>query len=114
MTTVLNCEPVETVYRVFDGQDKAGEMGEFLATGTAHYHGDVAVLYGVHGKLTAKDIFAVYRDCVEHGKRWLIAHRKDGRTIPGGQLIPDYLPFGGWWYVDLHDDRIKSYMEKKA
>lgn len=108
MTTVLNSEPVETVFRIYDGQDMSGEMGEFMATGTAHYHGDVAVLYGWHGKLTAKDIFEVYQHCANHGKRWLIAHRKDGRTLPGGKLIPDHLPFGGWWYVDLTEERIQK------
>lgn len=96
----VNVEPVESILRVFSGRDGADNMDAFDATGTVHYHGDVAVLYGVHGRLRARDIFDSYRVCRDHGARWLLAHRKEGHTIPLGQLMGEG-PFEGWWYVDL-------------
>ena len=95
----IEVEPVESILRVFD-HGSADNLGPYQATGTVHYHGDVAVAYGFHGKLKAKDIFSIYKLCREAGAKWLLAHRKDGHTIPMGQLMPDG-PFEGWWYVDL-------------
>lgn len=97
----LSAEPVETILRVFRGADGADNLDPFAATGTVHYCGDVAVLYGVHGQLKARDIFDAYRHCKDRGARWLLAHRKEGHTIPLGQLMPDGQPFAGWWFVDL-------------
>ena len=99
----LNVEPVESILRVFHGADGADSMERFDATGTVHYCGDVAVLYGFHGNLKAKDIFEIYRHLHHAGANWLMAHRKEGHTIPLGQLMPDGWPFSGWWCVDLKE-----------
>lgn len=99
----LSVEIVESVLRVFHGGGDANHMDAFDATGTVHYHGDVAVLYGVHGKLKLRDIIDSYKACRDGGARWLLAHRKDGHTIPMGNIMPDGHPFAGWWYVDLNE-----------
>lgn len=99
---MLNVEPVESILRVFHGGGDVSAMDAFDATGTIHFCGDVAVAYGFHGRLLAKDIFEIYRYCRDIGAKWLLAHRKEGHTIPMGRLMPDG-PFCGWWYVDLSE-----------
>lgn len=98
----IHVEPVESILRAFD-HGKADNMDPFVATGTVHYHGTNAVLYGVHGKLSARDIFGAYKAVKDAGSDYLLAHRADGHTIPMGKLVPKGLPFEGWWYVDLRE-----------
>lgn len=95
----IEVEPVESILRVFS-VGSSENLDPFAATGTVHYHGDVAVMYGVHGRLKMRDIMDAYRACKAGGARWLLAHRRDGHTIPMGNLMPDG-PFSGWWFVDL-------------
>lgn len=98
----IDIEPVESILRIYDHGNEAKNLDPFSATGTVHYHGNVAVMYGVHGKLKMRDIIEAYKACKDAGARWLLAHRKDGHTIPMGRLMPDG-PFEGWWYVDLNE-----------
>ena len=95
----VEVEIVESVLRVFD-HGNSDSLDPFKATGTVHYHGDVAIASAFHGNLSAKDVLSIYRLCHDAGARWLLAHRKDGHTIPMGKLMPEG-PFCGWWCVDL-------------
>lgn len=98
----VNVEPVESILRIFHSKDEASSMAPYDATGTIHYHGDVAVAYGFHGKIRFKDIKDIAAACKAAGAKWFLAHRKEGHTIPYGRLMPEG-PFAGWWYVDLDE-----------
>ena len=98
----IQLEPVESIIRVVRYGDQ-DHMDPFSATGTVHYHDKNAVTYGFHGKLTAKDIFEIYKAVRDAESDYLLAHRAEGHTIPMGKLVPKGLPFEGWWYVDLRE-----------
>lgn len=101
----VEVEPVESIIRVFRGRDSSEKLDQFVATCTVHYHGNVAVLYGAHGNVTIRDLRDTYQLCRANGAKWLLAHRRDGHTIPCANLMPDG-PFEGWWFVNLETSRL--------
>lgn len=104
----VELESVEDIARVFNDGRCASHHDKYSAVGSAHYHDDNAVTYAFHGNLSVQAIFDIYRQIRDKGKRWLLAQRADGHTIPLGQLMPSGRPFEGWWYVDLSDPRINE------
>lgn len=99
----IQVERTEDVLRAFSGGKSSKTMDTFDAIGTVHYYSETAILDRVKGNLCIRDVIDAYKACKEGGARWLLAHRKDGHTLPMGQLMPNDGPFSGWWYVDLNE-----------
>jgi hypothetical protein len=104
----VELESVEDIARVYKHGGTAKNHDRYDGVGSAHYHDENAVTYAFHGGLGIHDILSIYRQIRDKGKRWLLAQRADGHTIPLGQLMPEGRPFEGWWYVDLTDPRINE------
>lgn len=104
----VELESVEDIARVFHGEKTSQNHDRYDAVGSAHYHDENAVTYAFHGGMNISDILSIYKQIRDKGKKWLLAQRADGHTIPLGQLMPSGRPFEGWWYVDLNDPRINE------
>lgn len=98
----IEIERAEDTLRAFDEGKTSRTLDPFKAVGTVRYYGETAIIDKLKGCLSHKDIMDSYRACKDAGAKWLLAHRKEGHTIPMGQLMPDG-PFSGWWYVDLSE-----------
>lgn len=98
---VIEVERAEDTLRAFDEGKTGKNLDPFKAIGTVRYYGETAIIDKLKGCLSHKDIMDSYRACKDAGAKWVLAHRKEGHTIPMGELVPHGQPFGGWWRVDL-------------
>lgn len=99
----VEVERTEDTLRAFDDGKSSEGLDQFKAIGTVRYYGDTAILDRVKGELRKRDVIDAYKACKAGGARWLLSKRKDGHTLPMGNIMPDGHPFAGWWYVDLNE-----------